>query len=201
MARQGSLMEREGKGSEGRAEDGSGREGNEAGGLRGARRPMGRNRSRQEAPRCRHRARGAGGLLRAGLERRAGALSGGGCRGAAAGSALAEGQGAAGPRGGAGGERRMVPCSAASSAGRGGVDGANPPGQPLPLMPFLCCCAAFPATVIHLPLSSAGKRLIPFRDLPGLPSAGEAAAEVGAVGPGRGSCCCPAGPRLPQDVR
>ncbi|KAM6147236.1 glycogenin-2 [Phoenicopterus ruber ruber] len=68
-------------------------------------------------------------------------------------------------------------------------------------MPFLCRCAGVPANIIHLPLSSAGKRLIPFRDLPGLPRAGEAAAEVGAVGLGRGPCPRPAGPRLPQDVR
>lgn len=55
-------------------------------------------------------------------------------------------------------------------------------------MPFLCCCAAVPANIIHLPLPSAGKRLIPFRGLSGPPRAGEAAAaaEVGAAGLGPG---------------
>ncbi|KAM9246296.1 LOW QUALITY PROTEIN: glycogenin-2 [Leptosomus discolor] len=63
-------------------------------------------------------------------------------------------------------------------------------------MPSLCRCAGVPANIIHLPLSSAGKRLIPFRDLPAPPRAGEAAAEVGAAGRGR----APARPP-PQHVR
>ncbi|XP_074763847.1 glycogenin-2 isoform X3 [Athene noctua] len=62
-------------------------------------------------------------------------------------------------------------------------------------MPFLCRCAGIPANIIHLPLSSAGRRLIPFCDLPRSPPAGEAAAaEVGAVGPGRGPCPSPLAP-------
>ncbi|XP_063999079.1 glycogenin-2 isoform X1 [Pogoniulus pusillus] len=68
-------------------------------------------------------------------------------------------------------------------------------------MPFLCCCAGVPANVTRLPLSSAGKRLIPFCDLPCPSGAGEAAAEVGTVGLGRGPCPCPAGTRLQQHVR
>ncbi|XP_074950868.1 glycogenin-2 isoform X3 [Phalacrocorax aristotelis] len=47
-------------------------------------------------------------------------------------------------------------------------------------MPSLCRCAGVPASIIHRRLSSAGKRLIPFRDLPGPPPAGAAAARTWA---------------------
>ncbi|KAM4905604.1 LOW QUALITY PROTEIN: glycogenin-2 [Sylvia borin] len=52
-------------------------------------------------------------------------------------------------------------------------------------MPLVCCCAGVGASVIHLRLSPAGRRLIPLR---GLAGPGEAAGAVGAAGralPGR----------------
>ncbi|XP_061844520.1 glycogenin-2 isoform X2 [Colius striatus] len=67
----------------------------------------------------------------------------------------------------------------------------------MPLRCCCCCCARLLANIIHLPLSSAGKRLIPFcRDLPGPPRAGEAAAAVGALGLSRAPApvTCPTGP-------
>lgn len=161
------------------------------------RRPMGWER-RSVPLRQRRRDAAAAGCgaqgARAALERQAGAglLPGGQPWWSSGRSAL--GQGSAAAHSGAAGEGGWVPCSNGSVWN--GAGPANPPKWSLPLMPFLCCCAGAPANVARLPLPSAGKRLIPFGDLPCPSRAGEAAAEVGTVGrapaqPAAPAAACP----------